>query len=306
MAEIKTYAQYKKMVEENEARKAAQANGDSGNAGPGIRFLKFEGNVKNALVRFAFDSVDDIEFNTVHGTVFQSQGYTGLKNRFTSIKCLDEGCPFCKAARAEGGHKVIKKREIKVYIKMLVSYIDPVTGALSEPVPTIWERNAGFIDQLDAKRVSLGNAPLSSFLFTLTKVKTADKTTYQMDVALPQVFPDTSIPKDFSAFANFRTKGFTYVEKTAEEMEEFIATGKFSTPVQTNQATQTPQTSQAAQTNVNQNVASQTNTVSQQAVQTETQTQVQAQQAQTVQQPAQTNPTVTTNNSGRNNFNWGF
>jgi hypothetical protein len=128
---------------------------------------------------------------------------------------------------------------------MLVSYRDPNSATGYTPVtPVIWDRPAQFSRELANKLMVAGN--LKDVLVLITRNgKAGDmQTTYSVDVlpANHPVFKPEMIPADFSAFNNFNIAKHSYWEKTAEEINTFLATGQFPERAQNNnqQAVVTP------------------------------------------------------------------
>lgn len=183
-----------------------------------------------ALIRInaGTDLNSDLTFATVHAPVY-GHTFEGLGSGFTPVSCLNEygsyedKCPFCKAA-AEG-HDVVGKAQKKVYVQMLVAYKDRSTGGWSQPVPVVWERPAGFAKELASKVKSYGS--LREYVFKATRTGAGKDTRYTLDF-IPMLNKPELIPVDFSAFNNFNIAKHSYWEKTADELNEYLANGKFS------------------------------------------------------------------------------
>lgn len=203
----------------------ANSKTNSFNSGdrPKIGFFKLADDGDEALVRINCASVNDLKMATIHRL--------DAAHHWMSIGCLNDfngngdNCPFCRAA-AEG-NPVVTKASKKVYVEMLVSYKDKLTGGYSAPIPVIWERPAPFARELAGKLAKYGN--LKECLLTITrngKARSAD-TTYSIDYAIPTIFKPEMIPADFSAFDNFEVSRKGFWIKSAADMQTLLDTGSF-------------------------------------------------------------------------------
>ena len=200
----------------------AKAQNGQGNSSK-VGFFRLKNDGDEALVRINCNSVNDLQFASVH-TV-------SINNQFYKINCLNpigqysDVCPLCSLQA--NGNKNISKAGKKVYLQMLVSYKDRTTGTFTAPQPVIWERPAIFSKELANKLRDFG--PLTNVLFKITRNGAAGdmKTTYSMDYAVPTVFKPEMIPMDFSAFDNFNIAKHSYWDKTAQEIITFLNTGAF-------------------------------------------------------------------------------
>ena len=217
-----SYAQYQQVV--------AKAQTPSTSAVK-IGYFKL-GDGQEALVRINVTKLEDLKFATVHKPVFGKK-FEGLGTGFTPVMCLNEVgsysdvCPFCRAAAA--GHDTVDKATKRVYIQMLVSYKDASTGAYTKAQPVVWERPAGFSKELASKLRDYGS--LAEHVFKMTRIGADKGTRYSLDYIPIYDKPET-VPADFSAFANFDIAKHSFWIKTAEEMEDYLATGSFSTDEQ--------------------------------------------------------------------------
>lgn len=185
-----------------------------------VGFFKLSDDGDEALVRINCASVEDLQFASVH--------QLGAAQKWMKISCLNTlgttgKCPLCNAANGDTS-KGPRKR---VFVQMMCSYKDKMTGQWSQAVPVIWERPAGFSKELCNKLRDYGD--LRQVLLKITRNGRAGdmQTTYSMDYAVPTVFKPEMVPMDFSAFANFNINKHSYWEKTADEINTFLTTGSF-------------------------------------------------------------------------------
>ena len=202
----------------------AEAN-SSGSTKIGYFKLKDDGDI--AIARLNVGSTEDLMFASVH-TI-------GINGKWIKVNCLNPlgsyggDCALC-SANAANPKGAISKSNKKLFIPMLVSYRDPQSATGYTPVtPVIWDRPAQFSRELANKLMVAGN--LKDVLVLITRNgKAGDmQTTYSVDV-LPDthpVFKPEMIPADFSAFNNFNIAKHSYWEKTADEINTFLATGQF-------------------------------------------------------------------------------
>lgn len=222
-----SFAQYQQIA----AQEQAQSSGD----GTKVNYFKLSNDGDIAIARINIASPDELMFAAVH--TLQVGG------RWMKVSCHNPlgmnaaGCPLC-AANAANPKGSIGKSAKKVYIPMIVSYRDAQSATgYTPPVPAIWERPAGFSRELANKLMVAGN--LKDVLVLITRNgKAGDmQTTYSVDVlpATHPVFKPEMIPADFSAFNNFNIAKHSYWEKTAEEINTFLATGQFPEVAKNNQ-----------------------------------------------------------------------
>lgn len=221
-----SYEQYQQVV----AQAQANSNGD----GTKVGYFKLSDDGQIAIARINIASTDELNFAAIH-TI-------SANGRWTKVSCHNPlgmngaSCALCSANQANP-KGTISKAAKKVYVPMLVSYRDPnaATG-YTAPVPVIWERPAGFSRELANKLMIAGDLRNTLVLITRNGKAGDMQTTYSMDI-LPEthpVFKPDMIPADFSAFNNFNIARHSYWEKTAEELNAFLATGQFPERTQTN------------------------------------------------------------------------
>lgn len=209
----------------------------NGTSGVKVGFFKLANDGDEALVRINCSSVNDLDFASVH--TISTEG------KWLKVSCLNplgnynDNCELCTAVA--NGNKAISKAQKKVYIQMLASYKDKVTGTWSDPVPVIWERPASYSRDIANKLKDYGDLRQTLLKITRNGIAGDMKTTYSLDYAVPTIFKPEMIPMDFSAFNNFNIAKHSYWEKTAEEVHTYLITGAFPEVTKSTTATEPAQ-----------------------------------------------------------------
>ena len=212
------YAQYQQI--------AAQEQAQSGD-GAKVGYFKLKDDGDIAIARINISSTDEFMFAAVH-TI-------NAGGKWLKVSCHNPlgmnagGCALCSANQANPKGSIGKSTK-KLFIPMLVSYRDPNSATGYSPaVPVIWDRPAGFSRELANKLMIAGDLKNALVLITRNGKAGDMQTTYSVDVlpATHPVFKPDMIPSDFSAFNNFNIAKHSYWEKTAEEINAFLATGQF-------------------------------------------------------------------------------
>lgn len=178
-----------------------------------VGFFSLKGDGDEAIVRILCDQVSDLDILTVHPVTV---GQSSFPNR--NVNCLRtphdplEMCPFCNS-----GEKV-KQR---VFIKIL-QYDEN-----REPHAVVWDRPAGtYVPKLKSYIDNYG--PLSNIMCKIIRHGSGLDTTYDIIPNInPQVYSLENYKKDVSAFEEFQVLGRMVLDKTADEMIEFMRTGNF-------------------------------------------------------------------------------
>ena len=213
------FAQYQQIA----AQEQSQSSGD----GTKIGYFKLKDDGDIAVARINLASTDEFMFAAVHTL--------SVGGKWMKVSCLNPlgmntaGCPLCFANQANPKGSVGKSAK-KMFIPMLVSYRDPNSATGYTPVtPVIWDRPAQFSRELANKLMIAGNLKDTLVLITRNGKANDMQTTYSVDVlpANHPVFKPDMIPADFSAFNNFNIAKHSYWEKTADEINTFLATGQF-------------------------------------------------------------------------------
>lgn len=183
----------------------------------------------NALVRINCKSVEDLKMASIHNPIYPKQWSNTVK-MYGGVSCLHNptdkvnNCPFCRVAKATPAHEIVGPAKNKVYIEMMVSKQDPKTKSWLPAEPMIWERPSGMAVEIAAKIKDYGD--LREVVFKVDKTGEGKDTKYNFNY-LPIFQNEDIVPKDFSAFENFNINKHSFWEKTAEEMEAYLATGVF-------------------------------------------------------------------------------
>lgn len=205
---------------------------DNANANYKVGFFGIK-NGEEAIVRFAIDSINDFELYTVHPITVGQSSYPNRR-----VSCLRtnpktdplEMCPLC----AKG-----EKVQQRMYIKML-QYINE-NGQIV-PKAVVWDRPAySYAPQIKSYLDNYG--PLSNIVCKIIRHGDGLETKYDIIPNLnPQIFNEQLYPKNFSDFADFHALGSIVMNKNAQEINQFIATGSFPQVSNSNVSAQvTPQ-----------------------------------------------------------------
>ena len=193
-------------------------------------FNSLKGDGDEAIVRFACNSVNDIDIQTVHDVQ--------VDGKFRRVACLRESyyaptdnCPLCSLALADPKYKV----KTKAFIK-LIEYTKDANGQVKASAK-IWEKPAMFLKKIAAAQqyatYELAFYPpsskLSDIVFKVVRSGAAGSKTTEYDIRAvnPAVFKPEIYSKDFSAFDGYDLDHHAYMVRTKEELEEFIKTGSF-------------------------------------------------------------------------------
>lgn len=179
-----------------------------------VGFFSLKGDGDEAIVRIMCDSMSDLEIMTVHPITV---GASAFPNR--QVNCLRdprdplEMCPLCAA-----GEKVRQK----VFIRM-VQY-DPNTR---EPHAVVWDRVASvFAPRIKSFIDNYG--PLSHIMCKIIRHGTGKNTQYDIVPNInPQEYNETNYPIPEDAFKDFSVLGRMVMDKSAEEIIQFMRTGAF-------------------------------------------------------------------------------
>lgn len=226
------------------AATVAAAQNKEKSQGVKVGFFKLADGAE-CLVRFNVSKVEDLAFASTHRVKRNPEDrFCGM-----SVSCLNAlghtgECPLCAAVDA--GDERVQKVGKRVFVQMMVAYKDPSTDFWAAPVPVIWERPAGFYKEIMTKLSNYGD--LTQHLFKITRTGALLDTVYSIDYAVPAVFKPELVPADFSAFEGFNVAKHSYWEKTAEECEEYLRTGKFPEVVRADTPIATPVVSKAETT----------------------------------------------------------
>lgn len=182
--------------------------------GGGVGFFSLKNDGDEAIVRIMHDSPADYDILSTHSVK--------VGDRYTKVECLNEGansslCPMCKSGA---------KLQYRFFVHMIQYVKDEQGNIISKPV--VWDRSAkDMAAKLNAMLQEYG--PLSDCIFKVRRNgKAGDmKTTYEIMFANPNVYRPDLYPNDTEVFKSYTASGKQVMNKTAEEMEVFLATGNF-------------------------------------------------------------------------------
>lgn len=189
-------------------------NSDSNNDRNSVSFFSLKNDGDEAIVRIMHDSVEDFDIVTLHPI--------SIDGKYRSANCIREPrdpmdkCPLCK-----NGTKI----QSKIFIHM-IQYVANESGQI-EAKPVVWERSISYATKLKNDIDEYG--PLSNCIFKIRRNgKPRDmQTTYDMKLGNPSMYTDVAYPKVENAFDNYSACGTIVLDKTYEELEQFVTTGKF-------------------------------------------------------------------------------
>ena len=189
-------------------------NSDSNNDRNSVSFFSLKNDGDEAIVRIMHDSVEDFDIVTLHPI--------SIDGKYRSANCIREPrdsmdkCPLCK-----NGTKI----QSKIFIHM-IQYVANESGQI-EAKPVVWERSISYATKLKNDIDEYG--PLSNCIFKIRRNgKAGDmSTTYELLYANPTVYRPELYPKDEKAFEGYSAFGKVVMDKTFDEISEYMSTGQF-------------------------------------------------------------------------------
>lgn len=184
--------------------------------------LKDDGD--ETLVRIDYDSGADFTVTTVHKVLVDNKFWRNISCLKTLHDTADK-CPLCAS-----GVEV----KAKLFVKLLEYSRNEEGKIVFEP--KVWERGSGFVaslneamsDAVEDGKISAGTK-FRDVVFKIKRIgaKGSLDTRYKVKVMNPSVCPESDFKKDFTAFKDFDLAHHSYSNKTAEEMQEYLRSGKF-------------------------------------------------------------------------------
>lgn len=198
--------------------------------GGGYGFFKITEDGETKSIRLLYNSLDDIPADIVHRVS------VGGKSRW--VNCLRQNaddpehiCPLCAAKNQRQRRVFLRVFEITKFDKKG----NPIEGDIK-----YWDRGSSIIADLES--LSRRYAPLVSHVFEVErKGKRGDMAT---SYKFYETFDDDKTLKDFPEEGDIL--GTIILDKTAEEMDEFIETGSFPKASDTFSEDERPERSRAA------------------------------------------------------------
>lgn len=195
-------------------------NQGSGAPGSDVGFFTLRNDNDEAVVRFMCDSTDDFEILTVHDVQ--------IGTKYRKVNCIRDprepldNCPLCKSGARINNRFFIKMIQ---YDKVT----DPSTGVVRVvPKAMMWERSTAYAKTLKSYLDNYG--PLSDIICKIIRHgKAGDmQTTYEIVPNLSKaVYKDEIYVKDTNLFGDFEAFGTVVMDRTADEMNYFLASGEF-------------------------------------------------------------------------------
>jgi len=202
---------------------------NSGNDGSDFRvgFFNLKNDGDEAIVRIMHDDTSSFDLVTTHPIQ--------IGNKYRRVNCIRDprdpmdNCPLCKS-----GAKV----QQRFYIH-LIQYVKDDNGNII-PQAKIWERSASYA--VTIKNLIDEYGPLSDCIFKIRRNGEAGSmnTTYSILYGNPQVYRPEFYPKDASLFEGYSVVGNAVMDRSFEEISEFIATGEFPQRSSNNEAAPVP------------------------------------------------------------------
>ena len=184
-----------------------QGNFEKGNIKFLSNYLQNDGDM--VLVRFPYGTPNDFTFYSLHRV--------SVEGKFRNVLCLRndnepvQNCPLC----AKGDNA-----KDKILIQC-IAYIQGEKGI--EIVPCVWERPAKFARKIADCIEGFGN---SVYKITRSGAKGSQNTDYNLIPAgNPQIYNEQAYPSDFSGFNNFKFNNFMFLDRTYDELVQFVQTG---------------------------------------------------------------------------------
>ena len=195
-------------------------SGSTGNQGNDVGFFTLKNDNDEAIVRFMCDSTDDFEILTVHEI--------SVGGKFRKVNCIRDprepldNCPLCK-----NGTKINQRFFIKmIQYEQVPDQATGITKVVAKPV--IWERATSYAKTLKSYLDNYG--PLSDVICKVIRHgKAGDmQTTYEIVPNLSKiVFKDEIYVKDPQIFGTFQSLGTIVMDKSADDINQFLVTGSF-------------------------------------------------------------------------------
>ena len=202
------------MLDEVEA-----STGNANGSGTDVGFFTLKNDNDEAVVRFMCDSTNDFEILTIHDVK--------VGEKYRKVNCIRDPrepldrCPLCANE---------KKISNKFFIRMIQYFKETNEQGQVVIVPKamIWERSTAYAKTLKSYLDNYG--PLSDIICKVIRHgKAGDmQTTYEIVPNLSKtVYSDEVYVKDPTLFNGFEALGTIVMNKSFEEINQFIATGEF-------------------------------------------------------------------------------
>lgn len=196
-----------------------QGNFEKGEISFLSNYLQNDGD--SVLVRFPYATPNDFTFYSLHRV--------NVEGKYKNILCLRNdtdpvgACPLC----AKGDNA-----KDRILIKC-IAYIQGDRGI--EIKPCVWERPAKFARNIAECITSFPN---SVYKVSRMGAKGSKDTNYTIMPTSPQIYNEQAYPIDFSKFGNFKFNNFMFLDRTFEELAQFVQTGRMPQRVKVQEGVQ--------------------------------------------------------------------
>ena len=196
--------EFLKMQEAREAQRTLNAQSQKSR----VSFFGLKDDGDEAVIRFACDP-EEFEIRTVHPVT--------VDGKFRKVNCINDiktgvhTCPLCEAG---------VQLQNKFYIR-LIEYTRDENGNIV-PEAKVWERPTSYVQRLMNLYSEYGSLKNNIFKVKRNGVRGNMKTDYTFMFGNPTIYNEQLYPKDFSAFDGYTALGSAILDKTAEEMREYI------------------------------------------------------------------------------------
>lgn len=197
-------------------------NANNFNGGFSVEFFKMTPG-QEVEARILYDSPSEFEMLSTHEIPYG--------NGTRKINCAGDGCPLCASDETFtdrwGTAKNIKNLSTKMYIR-LIEYVKNPDGTV-KACPRIWERPSSMASELALSIDTYGKEiPFSKQVVKIVRIGSGKDTKYQIMAGLPQSsYPANIYVDDRSAFENYRVLGGIVMNKTIDEMNQYLVTKEF-------------------------------------------------------------------------------
>ena len=197
----------------------------------GPKFFALKKDKDYAIVRFMYSTAEEFQ-------IFETHKAVTPKFKFgRTVYCpRDTNEPMSKCPLCNAGYKV----QQKFYVKM-IEYVKNPDGTVTAEAK-IWERPYGFAFELASKAELYGG--LNNNLFIVTRhtpnPNNLQDTTYSVDLAPANMYPDTMYPNKPELFDNYNIVGSALYAPSVEDLNYYLVNGDF--PQKINNANAAPAT----------------------------------------------------------------
>lgn len=197
-----------------------------------VQFFPKVNDGEEIIVRFPYKSSDEFDLLTVH--TVNVNGYD------RQVSCLRNGreplekCPLCSHGPTfDGKFGPVESSKIRTrfYVKV-ITYTKDANGNIVA-TPTIWDRPMGFAQELNTLMQEYG--PLKDVIFKMKRTGQKKDTRYTIMYGNPAIYRNELYPDISAEYDGYNVLGTMVMNKTADDMNAYIVTGKFPEVVRESQ-----------------------------------------------------------------------